>query len=451
MKRNRKWLLVIALVLSLTMAIGGTLAYLTDRDTVENTFTMGNVDIAVEENFDKDSQLNPGVSVTKEAGIKNIHSTEPAYVWMVVSVPSTLARYIELDWADNYSATSVTSPHEGYVGYLVKYPTPLSADTSTGNMLESVKLAANVDYQEGTGYVAVSGGQTIPLGELTDVEIMVDGFAIQTEGFDDVSAAYNAYTTQWKGLNGGESGNGGETVEVNTAAALQDALAAGNSVNLTADVIVDDATVQASTHVDMNLQDHTLSSSIRNDGVLDISDGTLNANKVGIDNFGTATVTNVTMNAGSNADYAFIGKAGSTSTINGLELTSAGGGIGATEGSTVTFNSGSVVVDSGSTSARYNVYAVGEGTVVTINDGSFSFSATKNQKRAYIYCGSGATVYVNGGTFGKASTRDGYTAGILGDGTVIITGGTFGFDPTQWVAEGYVATQNGSIWTVSAQ
>ena len=59
---------------------------------------------------------------------------------------------------------------------------------------------------------------------------------------------------------------------------------------------------------------------------------------------------------------------------------------------------------------------------------------------------------VNGGTFGKASTRSGYTAGILGSGTVIIKGGTFGFDPSAWVADGYTATKDETTktWTVAA-
>ena len=71
-------------------------------------------------------------------------------------------------------------------------------------------------------------------------------------------------------------------------------------------------------------------------------------------------------------------------------------------------------------------------------------------KRAFIYADSGVTVIVNGGNFGPASSRTGYTAGILGEGTVIIKGGTFGFDPSTWVAEGYVAVKDGSVWNVVA-
>ena len=92
-------------------------------------------------------------------------------------------------------------------------------------------------------------------------------------------------------------------------------------------------------------------------------------------------------------------------------------------------------------------------SVATINDGTFSFDISKSTRRAYIYAGAGTTAYVNGGTFGKASTRSGYTAGIMGEGKVIITGGTFNFDPTEWVAEGYAATPSadGKTWTVAAK
>ncbi len=45
MMKKRSLLLCLALVLSLTMAIGGTLAYLTDTDTTTNVMVVGNVDI----------------------------------------------------------------------------------------------------------------------------------------------------------------------------------------------------------------------------------------------------------------------------------------------------------------------------------------------------------------------------------------------------------------------
>ena len=136
-------------------------------------------------------------------------------------------------------------------------------------------------------------------------------------------------------------------------------------------------------------------------------------------------------------------------TVNNTNVTSNGGAVAATNGAEVVFNSGKVYVDSPSTSGRYLFYADGAGSTITINGGEFSWDPADNQKRAYICAMLGTTVYVKGGTFGKASTRDGYKAGILGEGTVVITGGTFGFNPSAWLAEGYYANKVGNNWVVS--
>ena len=49
MKLNRKWLLAIALLLSMAVATAGTLAYLTDADKDVNTMTLGKVEIVQNE------------------------------------------------------------------------------------------------------------------------------------------------------------------------------------------------------------------------------------------------------------------------------------------------------------------------------------------------------------------------------------------------------------------
>lgn len=184
------------------------------------------------------------------------------------------------------------------------------------------------------------------------------------------------------------------------------------------------------------------------------NDHAINADGTGFQNSGNATVNDVEMNAGNSANYSNITiGADAKTTYNNVTVNSAGGGIGAANGAEVIFNSGSVEVNTTSTSGRYLFYAEGEGTVITINGGNFAdFTKTsQNQKRAYIYAGEGTTVYVNGGTFGKASTRSGYTEGILGSGTVVITGGTFGFDPSAWVAVGYKAINNDGTYFVVPQ
>ena len=204
---KRAWLILVCIVLAATATVGGTLAFLTDRDTVENVFTLGNVDIKIDESFQQNTELYPSVEVIKRAGITNTHATEPAYVWMVVSVPDALAKYITLGW-NGYTPVDVTSPHEGYKGYLVTYPEVLTAGSSTGDILESISLSPYVDYQGGE-YVAVVNGNVTPIyvdGQVKDQQIIVDAYAIQTDGFADVNAAYGGYTGQWGGLKGGDSG-----------------------------------------------------------------------------------------------------------------------------------------------------------------------------------------------------------------------------------------------------
>jgi len=219
------------------------------------------------------------------------------------------------------------------------------------------------------------------------------------------------------------------------------------------DTLVEDVNeryeVATNESVELDLNSKAVNDSVINRGELSISNGNINVGNVGLENLGVADVTNVIMTAGSPTDYSNITSGSEAkTTYNNVDVVSNGGGVGATGGATIEFNSGSVNMTATTTNPRYVFYAVGNGTTITIDGGNFSFSAT-TLKRAYIYAGAGATVYVKGGTFGAASSRSGYTAGILGDGNVIITGGTFGFDPTSWLADGYVAVESNGVWTVS--
>ncbi|MBR6793391.1 MAG: hypothetical protein IKM48_03405 [Clostridia bacterium] len=189
---------------------------------------------------------------------------------------------------------------------------------------------------------------------------------------------------------------------------------------------------------------------VTNRGEMTVSGSTINNDGFAVENFGEATLNNVEINAGSPAQYGITSKGeDAILVLNDVEYATAGGGIGATDGAEVIFNSGKLDLNTKSTSGRYLFYAEGAGSEITINGGTFDFDKTQNQKRAYVYAGAGTTVTINSGTFGKASTRSGYTAGILGGGTVIIKGGTFGFDPTTWVADGYKVEKVNDTWTVS--
>ena len=152
--------------------------------------------------------------------------------------------------------------------------------------------------------------------------------------------------------------------------------------------------------------------------------------------------------SGSAANYGYITRG--ELTLNDVDINSKGGAIAAADGGKVTINGGSAYVDTASTSGRYLIYTEGAGSEVVVNGGTYSWDPKDNQKRAYVYAGAGTRVIINGGTFGKASTRSGYTAGILGEGEVIIYGGTFGFDPSKWLAPTCTVKKEGENWVVMA-
>ena len=285
--------------------------------------------------------------------------------------------------------------------------------------------------------------------------LLMSGLIVTVE--DIAYPALDSYTSVWKTLQPGENITPAPIVIELPVNAGNDYKEQTTKIKVTVEAVQGNADVQGTKPVvefldgyTADLDDQTVETVVNNYGKVDLANGTIDVDFAGFQNFGEATLTDMTVDAGTADDYGVIANAGSVTVLNNTNVNSAGGAIAAVNGAKLTFNSGSVAVNTTSTSDRYLFYVVGDGTVVTINDGEFAdfTKTTQNQKRAYAYVGEGATLYITGGTFGKASTRSGYTAGILGDGDIIITGGTFGFNPSAWVAEGYTAVKNGSTWVV---
>ena len=132
-----------------------------------------------------------------------------------------------------------------------------------------------------------------------------------------------------------------------------------------------------------------------------------------------------------------------------------GGFVGAYYGANVTVNGGSLKFTDGM-SGRNCFYAASTDanpSVITINNVDVNMANASGN--TYLCAHGNATIFVKGGNFYgkpvgssnayvKEASLNGYT------GKVIITGGTFNFDPSAWVPAGYTAVQNGSTWTVSA-
>ena len=169
---------------------------------------------------------------------------------------------------------------------------------------------------------------------------------------------------------------------------------------------------------------------------------TINGNDV------VLNMNNYTVTAGGRGtnNYAF-NVYGSDVEVNDANID--GAGFAVMDESSVTINSGAIAAKPGK-SGRNMFYVSGNSTV-TVNEGTYTFDRTSC---FFVYVEAGSTCYINGGHFEKPLANNASKDSFVNNasaGTVIITGGTFNVNPTEWVATGYKATKNGSIWTVTKE
>lgn len=230
MRLNRKWILVIALVVSMATAISGTLAYLQDSVTAKNTFTVGNVDIDLFEEGWVDGStpaLLPGVEITKKPYIVN--NKNNAWVWMKVTVPNDLMSYIDWNSEGGWTMTNdEDADNDGYTIVTMKWPNPLTEGGTTAKAFTRVLLDASL--------------KEMPASLVNDngtIDIVVEAYAIQTaDAYDSIDEAIAAYGTN------GEPGEGGnepeDSTSVSTYEQLVEAIKKGGNIVLDKDITVDE-------------------------------------------------------------------------------------------------------------------------------------------------------------------------------------------------------------------
>ena len=202
----------------------------------------------------------------------------------------------------------------------------------------------------------------------------------------------------------------------------------------------------------LNMNHSTLSGTdddyvIINHGKLDLTgDGTILSNMKGsIENWGILYINNLNIDV-AGSKYGFHVKAGEVE-INDLVLAAERGGLNV-QGGKVTVNSASVTTTGYKTNIGYLVYAASNtSSEVVINDGDYRY-VESYYRHGVLYAGQNAKIIVNGGTFGKGGSNTTKTKWITeaNGGEVIIYGGTFEFDPSAFVAEGYQAVQGTDGW-----
>ena len=218
MKSYAKVLVVVLCAILLVVgSVMGTLAYLTDRQAVVNTFTVGNVEIKVDETpvtpdgepipgedrvEENEYHLIPGQSYTKDPTMTVLKGSEESYVRMMVTINciSELRaifgedflphEFIEGKDSNIWVYESTVENGDNTVTYEFRYHTTVDAFEATEDVvLEPLFTKINVPGE-------ITGEQ---LATIADLEIRVEGHAIQTLSFDTADAAWAAFDTQMAG------------------------------------------------------------------------------------------------------------------------------------------------------------------------------------------------------------------------------------------------------------
>jgi len=226
---SRKKLIFTAIILALVLLIGGVLAYFTDTQTKTNSFTMGNVDIEVNEgNFPEDGIQNvtPGIEYEKSPRIINKGST-PVYAFVKVSIPyrnisvggaqaDDTELFQLLHITDETAGTTAVGINEGWA--LVNV-----AEAGATEEVTSVKDTTNKTvtyvyaYVDDQGKLKALNGNSATSGKETNTlfdkikfidvtETSPTGSQIQGQTFDVVVSGYGIQTSEL-GLTGDDATN----------------------------------------------------------------------------------------------------------------------------------------------------------------------------------------------------------------------------------------------------
>lgn len=243
MKKKSLIMLVCALMIVGSVAFG-TIAYLTDRAGVKNNFTIGNVDIAVDETLVDETgnpvvnpeynpqdpaspphlrtddenvyPLIPGSEYVKDPTLTVKAGSEESYVRMVVTISNAAELkeiFAELQAMYPGSFVNGFDPEEHVTGW-DNTVWPLY-DTKENTAANSITLefrhptAVKPSATEDTVLPALFATLKVPgqlnnshLQKLQNLSISVYGHAIQSTGFDSADAAWAAFDAQMNAENG---------------------------------------------------------------------------------------------------------------------------------------------------------------------------------------------------------------------------------------------------------
>lgn len=210
MKKFKALLVVACALLLVAASVFGTMAYLTSTDEVKNTFTVGKVNIKLDEakvNADgtpvegadrvreNSYKLLPGHTYTKDPTVTVLSGSESSYIKMTV----TFSKANELDAIFAPAGADLTSIFKGYdsTTWIAKGNTKdTTANTRTYEFWYKEAVGAPTgDVALDALFDSITVPGTITGDQLKTIEgmtITVNAYAIQADGFANADVAWAA-------------------------------------------------------------------------------------------------------------------------------------------------------------------------------------------------------------------------------------------------------------------
>lgn len=175
MRKKKLVALGMVAALATTAVVGGSLAYFTDKDSAENVFTVGNIDIDLREwkdmvdgnEFEDIDGIMPGMSYNKIVDVKNIGDND-AFVRVEIVIPEDMTPVWNENLGDDW-LEDTNNPQSGSGTYVFTLKEKLAPNATTAVLLEKVTL----------------NGDVTELTAESSYKVSVTAEAIQADGFED--------------------------------------------------------------------------------------------------------------------------------------------------------------------------------------------------------------------------------------------------------------------------
>ncbi|MCQ2512504.1 MAG: CalY family protein [Lachnospiraceae bacterium] len=114
MKKKKVIVTIIAAALILCLAIGGTIAWLTAKtDPVTNTFTVGDINITLDESDDLDLKMVPGKEITKDPKVTVLENSEDCWLFVKIDKSSNFDAFMTYGIADGWTQLGTEETYPG--------------------------------------------------------------------------------------------------------------------------------------------------------------------------------------------------------------------------------------------------------------------------------------------------------------------------------------------------